>query len=1534
MSTLIEAGAILPGPPTAADLDTVTARSYQHPVLDGRTVVRLIGGTVGPAEDLSMEFLGFAPAAEPVEVGHARRQALGFPAWALVHDPANGRHALALVKEMEKLARVARQKPGNAKDGYDALAERLGAAAPQFLPTFWEQAGRAYLAAGNQRMAGTCFTAARRAEEVHGLTVDEDRVRDVHLEFAFAGALTAAMLTAYARGAADRRPAPEAYALVKTLALRRVAGGLPPHTSMATDLARLAKAAGLDAEREADEVAGRLLTYPAMLRSHPSVWKSYRKVLVRLGKRDGAVRSRLLEVLPEPPGYGTDMSEQWLELLDAAGAFSDEAAWPGGSAGAWLQRFLRARRAPRSVRLLQLVERMLPRLAAEGGVFAGEHPRSVNLDVLDLCRAAGIPVPLQPVPDWFHVAGWARDGNPGRRDLAALAADPALRPYLARGVRHAVTQLHGDRSLTGTPLPSATLREAFGAAGVRDVLSELLASVTARAGDSTVTDLDEDLSFLAAVWSPEGMAFAPDGFRRLTSIDVAAVLARTLRGGLGAELGWPAYDRVTAQLKNVRFGVSWPELVVHDERTAFVIRPDGEITEHVFRLPPAGHPKAPTSYSTTGCLYADGELLVVWRSEGGTVGYWSSRPGELIEGDGLDTLAQASGNRPPLPVPGGGLTTGDRPIHAGDAGVPGVMHELISDGQAYWRLESPPGIGSGHDWQWREFDPRTGAAGRLSQPAFLAAGPSEARWSSLRPAPAAFSESPLGWKDGLVGWRVSDEDAEGVDGRRVTVPGTAGRHEGWARIPLGAVSVPGADRPLPITHGQTYPAVSVAIWTPDGRHALGREVVPSSTLPPLDWWHALKPRDEKGSAALRGLDDRTAEALLDVSVSGTAQVRAAVEANLAAHLPAVTDRALLTRLADVVARAVRLRRRLASVSEHLSASIPERPETTVADDTLRRAWGGLCEPPRTYYYDGSGSRDDLLQQVRAVAAQLPDVPAAAPVWTVLLGGLGAVALRAASPVTEEAHRTALSAFLDTVAGTPLSGDGPPARAVEVSQSRMESGRLERFGTTVVFPPNDRYLHGGSFWTRTAIQIGSFDLPSGMTLVSETRPSPRWPGERLRLFTQVLAARGPAPWRPEAADALAAATGMTRAEAVLLLGGLPGIAGREANFLTPAQRAALGINAAQAKVAKASLAKLEPWQRIELLDAAMPSDPAALWEQGPDVEAVAAAWIRLRGKRIAVPEALVADLARVIDKSLAASVLQAIAAPADGDWLSTDGRTEVKNYHLRTTADSGQPFEGRHLAAVAEALPWLGYHLRWGDPLRAALPSALRLVRERLANPALMVGQGNHRAGDRPDLGPALVDGHRWSDHVYHHLVPAHLSGPDDPALGFIDEATADNLRVVLSDWIDAVVSAPSGSTGSPHDPGVSAPALIPSVASRFGLSLDAAAYYLQVLALPDPTDKAVQGWNGWKPARLKAAQQELVAAKLLVAAKRERAGRGVFLPGGWQPDRAPRLPMETWKQPLYPGRRVTRSLPELFAAAWARIVEGDVPRYRDLEEKP
>lgn len=1571
---LLEAGAILPGSTPEAGADAMTARSYRHPVLDGRTVVRLVGATIGPAEDLTMEFLGFEAAGDPVVVGHARRQALGFPAWALVHDPANGKHALALVKEMEKLARVARGKPGNAKDGYEALARRLGAAAPAFLPTFWEQAGRAFLAADNQRMAGTCFTEARRAEQVHGLSVDEDRVRDVHLEFAFAGALTAAMLAEYARGVVDRRPAAEAYELVRTLALRRVAGGLAPHASIATDLTRLAKAAGLDAEQQADEVVAQLLTYPATARATPSVWRSYRRSLARLGKRDAAIRARLLAIVPEPPGYGTEMTSQWIELLEESGAAADLIAGvpEAGPASRWLERILAGRRgAPRNARLLSLVERLLPRLAAEDGLEVAPASWQVELDVLDLCLAGGVRARVGPQHpgNGFDLARWATDDSDGRRDLAAIAADPQLRPVLALSIRTALLRMRTGEALTSPALPEPTLEQAFGAAGVRDVLVEMITELTRRSGDGTVTSLDADLTGLAPLWSAAGMALAPGAFRRLPEIDVPAVLARTLRGGLPAELAWPAYEAATTQVKNIRIGDSWPELVVHDVQAAHVITPGGSVTEHLFRYPPQGHPQAPGHYSQPTCLYTDGDLLVAWTGQKGPAAYWSSRPAEVVDGDWRANRAGWGVPLHPLPVPGGGLTTGARPVHPGDVQGPGDVHPVAGDGQAYWRCEFVQATSGDWEWRWREFDPRTGNAGRVSVPAFFTAAPGEeliAEACVLRPAPEEFAGSPLGWRDGLVGWRTTRtpdgaQTGEGVDGRRVTLPRESlqriSLHDSREERLVGAVTLPGSAAPLPVSVEGGYSRHRLRVWTADGGHVLADLADTTTTLPPLAWWHALRARDEAGSAALRAVDEPTAAALLavDDAVTGTVKVKEAVTANLEKHLPQVTDATLRSRIAEVVARAVRLRRRVAEVPQHLDTRPdPARPAVQPAsDEELQRAWSGLCDSSRMYYSGHAGPRYDILSQVTGIAAALAGTPAdqvtvppAEGGWTALLGGLGAAALRAASPVTAEADREALAAFLAAVAGTPLAG--PSLRLLEITEDRMRLDEIEvqtaGAQITVIFPPSRRHFVVGNQpgWQRSAVQFagdGRFTPPAGVKVREEAYPSGRQNGERLQAFTALLRERGPAPWRPEAAGALAAATGMTRAEAVLLLAGLPGIDTWEANFLTPQQRQLLGLSAAHAKVAKSALQSLSAHQRVTLLDAAMPVDPADLWEHGPDLAALTEAWLRLRGRRVAVPEELVAALDRFLDSARAADVLQVIAAPQPGDWLSTDGRSTSQGYyHVLTEAATGTPFDQRYLSAAAVALPWLGYHLRWDDPLRATLPGALRLVRDRLRNPDLLLGFGMHQLDRRPEAGPALVDGNSYHDYVICHVAPAKLTGTDDPALGFIDDETRTALRTVMSGWIDEGVSTPDGATGEPHDPRVSAPQLVGEARERFGLDSDAAAYYLQLLALPDPTDKAVQAWNGWKPAQLRKAREALVAAELVVTAKRERAGRTVFLPGGWLPARAPMLPVEAWKQELYlhtgKQRVVTRSLPQLFAVAWARITEGDVPRYRDLEEKP
>src|SRR6266536_1160148 len=131
-------------------VEPLRAHWYRHPVLGERPVVRLVGETAAPGEDAALAFLGFAPAEASEPLARAPRRALGFPSWVLVNDPARAGQALAVVKDMERAAHLARTKPGHAKDRYEALARRLP---PAHLPSFWEQAGRAFLSTDRRRCA-------------------------------------------------------------------------------------------------------------------------------------------------------------------------------------------------------------------------------------------------------------------------------------------------------------------------------------------------------------------------------------------------------------------------------------------------------------------------------------------------------------------------------------------------------------------------------------------------------------------------------------------------------------------------------------------------------------------------------------------------------------------------------------------------------------------------------------------------------------------------------------------------------------------------------------------------------------------------------------------------------------------------------------------------------------------------------------------------------------------------------------------------------------------------------------------------------------------------------------------------------------------------------------------------------------------------------------------------------------------------------------------------------------------------------------
>ncbi|MFK4071607.1 hypothetical protein [Streptomyces sp. NPDC029674] len=1618
---LLEAGAVLPSGGSAGD--TLTARAYEHPVLAGRTVVRLVPEAIGPAEDLALEYLGFG-AATATEVGRVRRQSLGFPAWALVNDPANGRHALAVVKEMERLARLVTNKPGLAKEGFDEIGERLDRSVPHFLPTYYEQVARLFLAAESHQHASVFFGKARAAEQRHALEIDEERLREVFLEFAGAGALSGKVLREHAKGLVARLTGGEAYEQFRTLSLQRCAAGIAPYAGMLEDLRRLAKGAGLAARAEECSLLAEIIQSGAMTRAAGSFWKSALPALAELAQGDPAVRQRLLTLMPTAGGDSTEaFDEAWLALLNRCGAFGMLMEGASGAAewlGAWARHRQRGwRESKRLAAELALVERLAPRLVADGTPVRIVVDRGwrceTDLDLLDAALAAGVPVADPPAEaGGLELRYWLEDASAGRRDLAALTSDARFAPLL----RDAVESL----STADGPgaVPSARLERVAEYPALRGVLADWLVH---RADDLDrpigLPGLDALLRNVTRFAKPAVLATAPDAVERIVSFDPAPVLAWTLRAGVFDELGWPALEEALGTFGDAgkaaaaqtrwphvhnqwyKSADAWPALIVRVGTQVALAGPEGVLDRRTLSLPggkPPGHGE-PT------VRFVDGQWLIASGYGNDRRAAWSGSPADVFRPTGLQDGWYGTGTVS-VPLPDGSRWYGARPVRAGDTAFPERRREIASDGVSSWVL---------HEGRWYEYDPASARRGRASVPAFFdsaldGAGAGvrlEEGSCRLLPVQTGLEGSPFGSKDGLLGWWVTYDEKSGtrtacsVDGTRG--PATAdGRPAAPLRLPAGAVLHPvqlGHDHS--VTELRDSDGVDVArvqVGDRGSAYAAGTRLVP-----PLWYWHALRPRDERGSAALRAVTDADAAALLAAVLGGESSGAA-----VARLLPAVTDEALAQGVAGVVEETARCAKRIAVLAERADrrADAPQDAAPTVRhayDSVLREAMQGLTGPQHYYgsyrYYGGRAEQSTTaIDQLAALARALrPDTVAGKETlggtgvaWLTLAGpGMAAIALRAAAPATDDAHRAALLEFLDAVLAVRADDDAvlvdPRGRLRVVELKTSHKARPERVGDVLVSGARRmlivscRRVEGDdAYWTGVEYDpAGAFGAWDGFALTSfqvhGTADDPRR-APSLRRLVAVLRERGPLPYRPEQAVELAERIGVGPVSGALLLLGLPGLQGYGREGLLPAEYLKpLGAKSAEARAARGALHDLPLSLRQAFTAALLPVGPERveeLWVSGFTPDDAVEMWLAARGRhRVAPPELI----AQVVAEVGPGPILDHVLNPRSRRELM--GRTEQKVDDGLRPEDPEALLTGHALVPYVDMLRWLAYRLPYGDPLRPVLPETLRILRERLADPGLLLDlrvswgtdgkatggsvretfglppRGGENDQGLVDAGPAIVLApmqHRseW-DAVWVRpsaLLPGAVEdgGPDHPALTLLtglagNSAALRALRTLLSDEFTALLTA-DGPAGAAQNPLIGAPGAVADAVARFGLSEDAAVVYLMLLALPDPTDRRQAAWTGWKPARLKKARAELAATELVVEAKRSRAGRTLFLPGGWLDRKAPLLPVESWKVPLFPEPSARFEVPEcpvpeLYARAWRRVVDGEGPGYEEFEER-
>ena len=425
--------------------------------------------------------------------------------------------------------------------------------------------------------------------------------------------------------------------------------------------------------------------------------------------------------------------------------------------------------------------------------------------------------------------------------------------------------------------------------------------------------------------------------------------------------------------------------------------------------------------------------------------------------------------------------------------------------------------------------------------------------------------------------------------------------------------------------------------------------------------------------------------------------------------------------------------------------------------------------------------------------------------------------------------------------------------------------------------------------------------------------------------QRLLARGAPPWDPARAARLAEGTGWSQTVSSLMLAALPDRRPyRDENpGFEKEIRELVGCTAAQLASARRFLIDLDTDLLVRLLVAGA-RDPQRVVEEGLDVEAMIAVWRSESGNRVLIPEEALAEA----DK--------AFRAPGGHELLRLARGEEVE-------------------PRMTSGMLWLAHHLERSNPLRPWLAGRFDALKTACAGrghrfpllpseaESVFRALGLDPEGDTHHAGAwHLRRGRSGFDLHWHPAEITDWRAERDLISGLPDRGVMRKQLLDVICVIDGMFDPIAADLrvlepGYGFDPFVTAPDAVASAAASCCISEDAARYFLQLLALPGPTDRNIGTWNGWGRAQRSRAGAELLQRGLVVEAKRPRAGRSLFLPGGWQEEKAPSFPLEEWKAPVFATARLGAlfghggpQLPrvpggQLFRETWERYASGDVP---------
>jgi hypothetical protein len=385
----------------------------------------------------------------------------------------------------------------------------------------------------------------------------------------------------------------------------------------------------------------------------------------------------------------------------------------------------------------------------------------------------------------------------------------------------------------------------------------------------------------------------------------------------------------------------------------------------------------------------------------------------------------------------------------------------------------------------------------------------------------------------------------------------------------------------------------------------------------------------------------------------------------------------------------------------------------------------------------------------------------------------------------------------------------------------------------------------------------------------------------------------------------------------------------------------------------ALRSLDGHKRSEIFHEGLPESMDQLFEQPTAVaERLGAVWRAQVGSRESFSTELLTALAKDGGFDDPRNILMSLLNPP---VFKSEGKVvhlkKEKRLELQLDGETPGAFEFEECVSVVN---YMFHALPVGDRFRQAVPARFDALWEVVQRPEFLLQVDSpletlddeefeafwSRLGENKtvdgvgyfDDGVAVVLRGRWGAEVAIYTA-AYLRGQvspyADPHTTGIEWLHALGASQAL---VERMRSTPLKPGQFEANPAHSVPDVHAQVVQELGLSAQAATAFLQVLALPEPTLNNLKVWNGWSAAEIKKAFGELVEKKLVLEAKRARAGRPYFVDGPWIDSRLT-TPVEGWKVSMYGPELTTKqrllSVPchALFELAWKRWLANDRPGF-------